>query len=312
MSRPAGLGVELIADAGAQAASEEDLFRWPAFLAAEGTTHTLAIESPGRRTSIPLIVREIAGGGLDAVSPYAYPGGSVEGEGAPAEAALVDWRASGLISLFLRERLEPVLGGAESNSAVAIYDPGLPRRIRPRLAGQVRAAERDGWRVERIAGPRSSPADLEAFTAAYEQTMRRTGAAERYFFGREYYATALSFPGSWLLLARSARGEAGAAAIVALSDGHLHYFLGGTAESSLGSSPFKTVVVAMLDLADELDRPLNLGGGVRAGDGLERFKRGFANAERPSFVHRIVADPAAYERLSGDRATGGFFPAYRA
>jgi hypothetical protein len=62
--------------------------------------------------------------------------------------------------------------------------------------------------------------------------------------------------------------------------------------------------------------PLNLGGGVHPGDGLERFKRGFANAEAPFHTHELVCDADAYERLTGERPnTGGavgFFPAYRA
>jgi len=58
--------------------------------------------------------------------------------------------------------------------------------------------------------------------------------------------------------------------------------------------------------------PLNLGGGVGRGDGLERFKRGFANAELPFTTHEVVCDRAAYERLSAGRDAGEFFPAYRA
>ncbi len=69
----------------------------------------------------------------------------------------------------------------------------------------------------------------------------------------------------------------------------------------------------MLDLADELALPLNLGGGLEPGDGLERFKRGFANAEGPFRTHEVVCDHDAYAELAGtgrERA-GGFFPAYR-
>jgi hypothetical protein len=51
---------------------------------------------------------------------------------------------------------------------------------------------------------------------------------------------------------------------------------------------------------------------VEPGDGLERFKRGFANCELPFTTHEVVCDPAAYERLTGTRDAGGFFPAYRA
>ena len=68
----------------------------------------------------------------------------------------------------------------------------------------------------------------------------------------------------------------------------------------------------MMALAGEVGAPLNLGGGVREGDGLEGFKRGFANAKAPFRTHEIVCDPGAYERLSAGRDAGGFFPAYRA
>jgi len=196
---------------------------------------------------------------------------------------------------------------------VLLHDPAAPRRVRPRLAEQIRAGERDGWTVEAKAGPEAASADRDAFAAAYEQTMRRAAAAPRYFFAREYFDAVLSFERSWLFVAR--RGsEPGAAAIAGVSDAVLHYFLGGTADAARASSPFKNVVWSMLALADELGLPLNLGGGVRPGDGLEAFKRGFANAELPFLTHDIVADHDTYERLAGAGAAqrSGFFPAYRA
>ena len=141
--------------------------------------------------------------------------------------------------------------------------------------------------------------------------MRRAEASPRYFFERSYFDAVLSFERSWLLAATRAGGY-GAGAIAGVSDSMLHYFLGGTADAAREDSPFKNVVVAMLDLADELGLPLNLGGGITPGDGLQRFKRGFANAEAPFFTHEIVCDPAAYSDLAAGHTADGFFPAYRA
>ena len=122
----------------------------------------------------------------------------------------------------------------------------------------------------------------------------------------------LSAPSARLLLTHAPDGRAAAGAIVAESDGFLHYFLGGTAEGLLEHSPFKTTVAAMIELARELELPLNLGGGLAPGDALEHFKRGFANDTAPFYTHELVCDPAAYERLSGGREASGFFPLYRA
>lgn len=306
---------ELIADGGAAAAGD-DLFRSPQFLAADGTTHTLRLEAPGRVALVPLIVRGVPGSELlDATSPYGYPGASIAGEGEAPAAADVDWTATELVSIFARERLAaaPWLADARKRSKVLVHDPARPRKVRSRLAEQIRANERAGWGVETTPGPSSSAADRDAFAAAYEQTMRRAAAAERYFFARTYFDAVLAFERSWLVSARRG-GDLGAAAIAGVSDGLLHYFLGGTADAARAASPFKNVVAAMLDLADELEMPLNLGGGVASGDGLEEFKRGFANAELPFSTHEVVCDPREYERLSGavDAGGSGFFPAYRA
>jgi hypothetical protein len=305
---------ELIPDRG-ETAESDDLFRCRAFLDAEGVTHTLRLESADRTALVPLTVRPIeTAGGLDAISPYGYPGASVAGSGPPPEAGEVDWSTTGLLTVFGRERLgatEPWLADPRERSRVLVHDPAAARAVRPRLGEQVRANARDGWRTETLVGPAAALRDRDAFAAVYEQTMRRAEAAKRYFFEREYFDAVLSFERSWLIVARRS-GEVGAAAIAAISDSILHYYLGGTADAAREASPFKNVVTAMLDLADELELPLNLGGGVTPGDGLEEFKRGFANADLPFHTQEVVCDAAAYARLTGDRDAGGYFPAYRA
>ena len=52
--------------------------------------------------------------------------------------------------------------------------------------------------------------------------------------------------------------------------------------------------------------------GSQPGDGLERFKRGFANSELAFRTHELICDEAEYARLTAAAMRGGFFPAYRA
>jgi hypothetical protein len=319
VATPGGAGggraeAELIADRGA-AARSDDFFRSRAFLDAEGVTHTLRVRTAERTALVPLIVREIEGSEYpDAVSPYGYPGAAISGGGPPPGPAEVDWSRTGLVSIFARERLraEPWLADASERSPVLIHDPARPRRVRSRLAEQIRANTRAGWTAGWTPGPDSPTRDRDAFAAAYAQTMHRAGASERYLFSREYLDAVLSFARSFLLVARHG-AEPGAAAIAAVSDGVLHYYLGGTADAARAASPFKNVCSAMLDLADRLELPLNLGGGVESGDGLERFKRGFANDQLTFRTHELVCDPGEYERLAPSAGPGdAFFPAYRA
>ncbi len=321
---------ELIADRGAAAESDE-FFRSRPFLDAEHVTHTLRIETGDADLLAPLIVREIPGtDALDAISPYGYPGlaegsrggarRSNSGEappGTPSTSLLapeaVDFSATGLVSLFIRHTLaEPPLASAVERNIVQIADPELPPKSRSSDRNQINKNRRAGYAVELVPGPETNATQRAGFLSAYEQTMRRTGAAERYFFAAAYFDCLLESSRSWLAVATAPGAEVAAASLTVRSDGFLHYYLSGSADAHLRDSPMKNVLASLVELSTEMGLPLNLGGGLSPGDRLEEFKRGFANRERPWHTSEIVCDREAYDRLSAGRGGGDFFPAYRA
>lgn len=314
---------ELLADRG-EAAAGEELFRSRPFFDAEGVTHTLRIVADDAELLAPLIVREIdAGPELDAVSPYGYPGfvrasdidhaGGGSMSDARVDPATIDFSATGLVSIFVRHTLaEPPLLGASERNVVQIADPDLPPKSRPSDRNQINKNVRSGYELRVTPGTQTTAAERAGFVDAYEQTMRRAGAAERYFFGAAYFDRILESERTWLAVARAPDGTVAAASIAARSDGFLHYYLSGSADSHLRDSPMKNVVAALVELSAEQGLPLNLGGGIAPGDRLEQFKRGFANRELAWLTSEIVCDEAAYERLSAGRSRTGFFPAYRA
>jgi hypothetical protein len=297
---------ELVEDGGERARSAA-FFRSREFQRAEHVTHSLVVED---RFAAGVTVREIpgAGGLLDASSAYGYPGAVVPAVPEPLDPREVDWSATGLVAAFLRDSIggEPSLDGGTLRSEVQLVDPRAGIEIRSTHARHIRRNQRLGYDT------RQSD-DVAAFGELYRQTMVRTEAAQRYFFGDDYLAQVLSAGSARLLVTYAPDQRPAAGAIVGESDGVLHYFLGGTADDLLEHSPFKNTVAAMIDLAAELDLPLNLGGGLTPGDALEHFKRGFANSTAPFYTHELVCDPAAYGRLSAGRdAATGFFPLYRA
>ena len=337
------LRAELIEDAGAAAAGPE-FFRSPQFLAAEGVTHTLRIEGTGGAGEplellAPLVVREIdAANARDGVSPYGYPGlvpapggppapsartGDPSGPPPPAatgaaaapplDPAAVDFSATGLVSLFLRHRLgPPPLAASTPRNLVQIADPDLPAKSRPSDRRQVRRNLEAGYELLLVPGSETTPEQRAAFRDAYEQTMRRTEAAPHYFFAASYFDRILSAPRTWLALAHAGDGTLAAASIATVSDGFLHYYLSGSADAHLRAAPMKNVVTRLVEHAAELGLPLNLGGGIRDGDALEEFKRGFANRTLRWHTSEIVCDKARYAELAAGREAGGYFPAYRA
>jgi Acetyltransferase (GNAT) domain len=279
-------------------------------------THTLRIAAEDGDLSLPLIVRPIEGGEQrDAISPYGYPGASVAPHD-PPDPRRIDWSPTGLVSVFVRDRIgeRPCFASGNPRATVHVADPRAESGLRKRLAEQIRRNERRGWSVAAEPGPQAEREDLRAFEVAYSETMARTGAPERYLYPSEYFEAVLSAPAAWLLLAGRDGRAPRAGAIAASSDGFLHYYLGGTADDALEDSPMKNVFAAMISLAGELGLSLNLGGGVSPGDSLDDFKRGFANDSAAFVTHEVVCDEAAYEELSS-RATPaqeGYFPAYRA
>ena len=334
MSEPLATAT-LIADRGEAAASEE-FFRSRPFLDAEGVTHTLRIEGEAGTLTAPLIVRQIPVEGtasaevpageplLDAVSPYGYPGIVPIPEGGASEIdrhrggqtapTAVDFGPTGLVSAFIRHTLaEPVpLAGSRERNLVQIADPALPLKRRSSDRNQINKNRRNGYEVSLTAGPETTPAQRAGFLAAYEETMRRTGAAGHYFFDSSYFERILDSGATWLALATAPDDRIAAASIAARSDGFIHYYLSGTANAHLSDSPMKNVLAELVDLATAEGMPLNLGGGISRGDALEEFKRGFANRERAWCSSEIVCDAAAYRRLSGDSGEIDYFPAYRA
>jgi len=334
---------ELIEDRG-EAAAGGEFFRSPEFLAAEGVTHTLRIEGEAAgepfELAAPLLVREIGDGPeRDATSPYSYPGivplagaNSASGPGGEAgpsvyaaagavadsapptlDPAAVDFSATGLVSLFLRHRLgPPPLAHSTPRNLVQIADPALPAKSRPSDRRQVRRNLEAGYELRLVPGPETSPEQRAGFLDAYEQTMRRTEAAPHYYFGAAYFDRILASPRTWLALAYAPEGALAAASIATVSDGFLHYYLSGSADSHLRDSPMKNVVSLLVDHATELQLPLNLGGGITPGDALEEFKRGFANRSLRWHTSEVICDAERYAELSTSRDAAGFFPAYRA
>jgi hypothetical protein len=324
---------ELLEDRG-EAAVSDQFFRSRPFLAAEEATHTLRIESGDFELLCPLIVREIGDtGDRDAVSPYGYPGVVVSGGSrghvrrsnsgeAPADMSpapptldpsAIDFSETGLVSVFIRHTLgELPLTGTTDRNVVQIADPDLGPKSRPSDRRQVRKNLEAGYELELVPGPDTTLAQRAGFLDVYEQTMRRTGAAGHYFFPAAYFDRVLEADRTWLALATAPGGELAAASLAAVSDGYLHYYLSGSADSHLRDSPMKNVVARLIEHAAELELPLNLGGGISPGDALEEFKRGFANRQETWHTSEIVCDPDKYAELSASRPTTGFFPAYRA
>ena len=302
----------MVADGG-ESTAEGDFFRSAEFFAAEGVTHTLRVEVDGRILLAPLKVSSIQDGAArDATSPYGYPGFGGNG-GRTIDPNTVDFTGVGLVTIFLRHRLDEVpLRGTTERNVVYIADPSESRKSRPQDRRQVEKNIELGYRTEILDGPSTSPGERAAFASVYRQTMVRRGAKKRYFFPDAYFDRVLNSKQSRLVVTRDHKGNVAAASIAVISDGFIHYYLSGSSDSRVGRAPTKNVVAALVDWSYEINTPLNLGGGLAEGDTLSMFKRGFANRSQRLRTSEIICDEKAYARLAGSNSSSDHFPAYRA
>lgn len=300
-------------------------------------------EDAGGAILFPLVLRPLAAepwaspgeDRWDATSPYGY--GGPFAFGAPDAAAY--WRAHAgwcrdakVVSTFARlslfpRQLAPIPGPVETrlSNVVVPLEGGVDALWRG-YEGKVRkwigVAERAGLTVERDA----SGARLAAFAEIYEHTMRRNGAADWYFFPRAFFdALVERLPGLFSFFHVLRDGEVLSSDLVLEGEEHVYYFLGGSRAEAFPLGPNYLLKHRIAVWALEAGRKAYvLGGGVADGDGLFRYKRGFARGGVVPFqVACLAHDPAAIEAIAAARAERagregaawaprpGFFPPYR-
>lgn len=251
----------------------------------------------------------------DVITPYGYGGPVGRGFWEP----YAEWcAAGGVVATFVR--FHPLYGNQSEAPPWVRVEPLAPT-VAWRLdeAGDLfERMHRHHRRVVRKAvaagiEPRVEigPAELEPFRRLYEETMERQNASPFYLFRDEY----------WRALATTLRQHVvlfeaeGAGLLCLAAPPWLHYHLGASSEAGRGLGANTLLFLEAARWAQELGYTrFHLGGGVGgARDSLHEFKLRFDPAgELEMAVGKAVHDEAAYRRLSGSAATGGFFPAYRA
>ena len=287
----------------------------------------LHLSETGGDVVFPLLVRDLPGGdGFDVTTPYGYGGPVATGPEPPTVEfweLYGDWcRDNGVVTTFIR--FHPLFCNHRPAALEVRVEP-MGRTVgwrlqEPDLFAGMHAAHRRACRRAARAGAtvsaRPAPADLSAFAALYEVTMRRVDAADFYLFG-ELYWDALAGLGEALVAFEAEEGEscwprrsasprrrgstttsarpptAGASSARATCSSTRRQSGPGSAATSASTSA----------------------GRRREGRLLFAFKRRFdPGGDLLEFaVGKAVHEPDAYRALTGrdPEDLDGFFPAYR-
>lgn len=153
---------------------------------------------------------------------------------------------------------------------------------------------------------------LDEWCDLFDQLVARHGLRGFRCFSRGHFARVLSLPGVVMHRSRHNGVTTGAQILLIQDDvAHAHLAAFSDAGYALGAS-YLLDRFAQEALAG-IVRYINWGGGTPSNEGLARYKRGWANVERSSWLLGCILDREAYSRLSGRTAANGeaYFPAYR-
>lgn len=320
-------------------AARHDFYHLPAYVELcarqeRGQPRALYVTDERRSMLLPLVIRDIPGGGLDAISPYGYPGpvGIGADDAAFLEVALLTGmqtlHAAGVVSAFVR--LHPLLNPFPPSHVGTVVQHGVVVSIDLSLSTEELWAQtrhdhrRDITRALRlgfVARMDEEWRQLASFTRLYQATMTRRSAAPFYFFEDAYFEGLREALGESLHLCVVEKdGALAAAGLFVETDGIVQFHLSGTDDAFRMVQSTKLMIHFVRGWAKgRANQVFHLGGGVGANnDSLLLFKGGFSPLRHTFATLRMVIDESAYGRLVAaadpeldPRTHSGFFPLYR-
>ena len=159
-------------------------------------------------------------------------------------------------------------------------------------------------------------AALDAWCDLYDKLTDRHGITGMARFSRRAFARQLELPGALLLRAETCAGYTAGLQIWLTEGDHAWHHLSAYGRDGYrwGGASYAMIQTALNVLQGRGLRVADLGAGAGLkadpGDGLSRFKKGWATATAPAWLCGVILDPARYNELRGHHDTN-FFPAYR-
>lgn len=291
--------------------------------AATASTFLYCHQDGQHRVVCPLAERGEPGA-RDLVTPYGFNGFAGTGGGPAFQHRFRDLaRRRGYVCGYVG--LHPVLTGGDwappeevhVYNSVHVLDLTLPEeeriaRLSENRRREIRAFEREGTAL--LEGPEHRAALARFFLDHYEEFFRSRDASPIYHFSRE---TLLDLFALENVLILGAAGPEGIEAVTVFGwTPYLADFLFNVSVPA-GKRHSAALLWHGARRLRELGVPLLcLGGGIREGDGVARFKERFGGERRPLACLRQVYDPDRYAELCRRAGVSpevgeGYFPPYR-
>lgn len=306
--------------------------------------HALSVQSPNTfslidfkkenfEIALPIIIRPIPNSEFfDASSVYGYAGPLYNSQNIPDD-ILHDFQNElinvlnelKIVSLFSRlhpfiknENLIPNFGEIVSLSETVYINLKLSleeqyQHYRKGVKSDIKALLREGYEVYEDVNLNY----IDEFISIYNENMHRVGAAQMYFFPKEYYYKFFESKeiGAKLYIVKKGE-EVVCGSIIVFSDSIIQYHLSGTKTMYLRNSPVRLLLDRIrLNFSGNKYDIFHLGGGVgSAEDSLFNFKAGFSKERLKFKIWKLIVNQQIYDDLCNKAEVSlsdPYFPAYR-
>ena len=283
-------------------------------------TYLYSYVSDRARVAVPLAERRHRGT-VDVVTPYGASGFAAAGQDPRFTAAWHDFAAGcGWVCGYILQHplIEPpeafVRDGRMSVRRAHVLDLSLDTGELRRRLSQNRRRQLRNWAETAARFTSDRQAMLAFILAERDGFFRERGAADVYAFADETWQALLALPNAEVI-GTVEEGRVVAASVFAWEGPYGEYLFNiSRTEGRDASVPL--IWEAALRLKARGVLSLNLGGGVREGDGVERFKERFGADIHPFMAFRQVYNAERFEALCAAAGTSpsaeGYFPPYRA
>lgn len=164
-----------------------------------------------------------------------------------------------------------------------------------------------------IISTEKTPAARNAFLKLYPEAMARSGASSAYAFSEKTLNTFMGMP-ECLVVSAAHKGVIEAVSLFLYTASGADYFLSAATENGRHHSRGLIFKAAEALRAKSIPQ-LFLGGGIKAGDDLEQFKRRFGGTQYKGACYKEIFNQTAYQSLCKQHRVspdidGGYFPPY--
>lgn len=145
------------------------------------------------------------------------------------------------------------------------------------------------------------------FIELYNNTMKKVNASKYYFFNKEYFNSIERIDNSFLASCKDISGNIIGASIIYKFEDKVHYHLSCNNNSSNCITDF-----LLINILKEfgINKLFILGGGLKDGDSLSKFKKRLSNEEYNYTIYKNILNQDIYNELDKN-TNNNFFPSYR-